>query len=207
MWVAGIDEAGRGCICGGLFIAGIIANEQVIAQFGAKDSKKMLPKQRERVYNALLDSQKRGEIGFYVAQIQAWDIDKYGLSWAMRSGIEEVLSYLGSYMLEQNILVQNQPLDIVIDGNTTFGAHIPTFLAHKDVHLKTLIKGDELMPIISCASIVAKVSKDSQMYMLDNLYPQYLLAKNKGYATLEHKKQIMRYGYCPHHRKSFKISP
>ncbi len=92
MWVAGIDEAGRGCICGGLF--------------GAKDSKKMLPKQRERVYNALLDSQKRGEIGFYVAQIQAWDIDKYGLSWAMRSGIEEVLSYLGSYMLEQNIFLR-----------------------------------------------------------------------------------------------------
>ncbi|MCX2716569.1 ribonuclease HII [Helicobacter sp. MIT 21-1697] len=206
MWIAGIDEAGRGCVCGGLFIAGIIADEQSITQFGAKDSKKMSSKQRECVYNALLDAQKRGKIGFYIAQIDAWDIDKYGLSWAMRSGIEEVLSYLGTYILEQGILMQNQPLDIVIDGNTTFGASMPTFLAYKDVRLRTLIKGDELMPIISCASILAKVSKDNQMRTLDSLYPQYFLAKNKGYATLEHKKQIMEYGYCPHHRKSFKIS-
>lgn len=210
MWVAGIDEAGRGCICGALFVAGVIGREESIAHFGAKDSKKLSPKQRERIYQALLESQHKGEIGLYVAQIEAWEIDKFGLSFAMKSGIEKILCGIAEFatlqnLLGQNLMEQKTWREITIDGNTTFQAQIPHILTQNGIRVQTLIKADELLPIVSCASIVAKVSKDRQMQELDKLYPQYFLAKNKGYGTLEHKKAIAKNGYCPHHRKSFKI--
>ena len=232
MWIAGIDEAGRGCICGALFVAGVVGREENIIQFGAKDSKKLSPKQRERIYESLLDSQNNGEIGVFVAQIEAWDIDKFGLSFAMKSGIEKILCGIAEFAISQKLIGQNvrqniagekllkqdveqNPTDstdsknalqeIIIDGNTTFHAKIPHSLVQWGVGVRTLIKADDTLPIVSCASIVAKVSKDRQMQELDRLFPQYSLAKNKGYGTLEHKKAIAQNGYCPHHRKSFKI--
>lgn len=215
MWVAGIDEAGRGCICGALFIAGVIGREENITHFGAKDSKKLSPKQREHIYQALLESQCKGEIGLYIAQIDAWEIDKFGLSIAMKNGIEQILSGIAEFAISQNIIKQHtgQKLidlehtlqEIIIDGNTTFHAKIPQILVKCGVRVQTLVKADDIVPIVSCASIVAKVSKDRQMHELDKLYPQYYLAKNKGYGTLEHKKAIAKNGYCPHHRKSFNI--
>ena len=115
MWVAGIDEAGRGCICGALFVAGVIGREENIAHFGAKDSKKLSPKQRERIYQTLLESQHKGEIGLFVAQIEAWEIDKFGLSIAMKNGIEQILCRIADFATLQNLIGQN--------------------LAHKQVHL------------------------------------------------------------------------
>ena len=211
MWIAGIDEAGRGCICGALFVAGVVGREENIIQFGAKDSKKLSPKQRERIYESLLDSQNNGEIGVFVAQIEAWDIDKFGLSFAMKSGIEKILCGIAEFATSQKLIGQNLARwekgleEIIIDGNTTFHAKIPHSLVQWGVGVRTLIKADDTLPIVSCASIVAKVSKDRQMQELDRLFPQYSLAKNKGYGTLEHKKAIAQNGYCPHHRKSFKI--
>ena len=229
MWVAGIDEAGRGCICGALFVAGVIGEEYKLACFGAKDSKKLSPKQRERIYQALLESQHKGEIGLFVAQIEAWEIDKLGLSIAMKNGIEQILCGIAEFAISQKLIGQNvrqstakhnlleqdveQNLidsknvlqEITIDGDTTFHAQIPHIFMQSGVRVQTLVKADDIMPIVSCASIVAKVSKDRQMQELDKLYPQYFLAKNKGYGTLEHKKAIAKNGYCPHHRKSFKI--
>nr|WP_236096741.1 ribonuclease HII [Helicobacter magdeburgensis] len=229
MWVAGIDEAGRGCICGALFVAGVIGREENIAHFGAKDSKKLSPKQRERIYQTLLESQHKGEIGLFVAQIEAWEIDKLGLSIAMKNGIEQILCGIAEFAISQKLIGQNvrqntakhnlleqdveQNLtdsknalqEITIDGNTIFHAKIPHILTQSGVRVQTMIKADDVLPIVSCASIVAKVSKDRQMRELDKLYPQYFLAKNKGYGTLQHKKAIAKNGYCPHHRKSFKI--
>ncbi|WP_295738118.1 ribonuclease HII [uncultured Helicobacter sp.] len=232
MWVAGIDEAGRGCICGALFVAGVIGREENIAHFGAKDSKKLSPKQRERIYQTLLESQHKGEIGLFVAQIEAWEIDKLGLSIAMKNGIEQILCGIAEFAISQKLIGQNvrqniagenllkqdveqNPTDstdsknalqeITIDGNTTFHAQIPHILTQSGVRVQTMIKADDVLPIVSCASIVAKVSKDRQMHELDKLYPQYFLAKNKGYGTLQHKKAIAKNGYCPYHRKSFKI--
>ncbi|WP_258864718.1 ribonuclease HII [Helicobacter cinaedi] len=232
MWVAGIDEAGRGCICGALFVAGVIGEEHKLACFGAKDSKKLSPKQRECIYQTLLESQHKGEIGLFVAQIEAWEIDKFGLSIAMKNGIEQILCGIAEFAISQKLIGQNvrqntakhnlleqdveqNPTnltdsknvlqEITIDGNTTFHAQIPHILTQSGVRVQTMIKADDVLPIVSCASIVAKVSKDRQMHELDKLYPQYFLAKNKGYGTLQHKKAIAKNGYCPHHRKSFKI--
>lgn len=215
MWVAGIDEAGRGCLCGSLFVAGVIGKAHIIESFGAKDSKRLSPKRREYIYESMEKAQNKGEIGIYVVEINAEEIDTNGLSFAMRKGIESLLKALGDYALQYKILQKELEINdtnngdkgerftIVIDGNTIFNAQIPQYLQELGLSVKTLVKADSLLSVVSCASIAAKVCKDRQMCALDKLYPQYKLAKNKGYGTLEHRKSIAQYGYCPHHRKSF----
>ena len=148
-------------------------------------------------------------------EINAEEIDTNGLSFAMRKGIESLLKALGDYALQYKILQKELEINdtnngdkrerftIVIDGNTIFNAQIPQYLQELGLSVKTLVKADSLLSVVSCASIAAKVCKDRQMCALDKLYPQYKLAKNKGYGTLEHRKSIAQYGYCPHHRKSF----
>ncbi len=205
MWLAGIDEAGRGCLCGSLFISGVVGRDSIISSFGAKDSKQLSPKKREEIYQRLHNASNQGEIGIFLAQIDAKEIDTNGLSWAMRYGIESLVTQMGEFAYK--VLQDKQKiLQIIIDGNSTFNAQIPQHLIKQGVSMKTLIKADSLIEVVSCASIVAKVHKDRQMRELDKLYPQYALAKNKGYGTLEHRKSILKYGYCPHHRKSFKIA-
>ncbi|TLD81955.1 ribonuclease HII [Helicobacter sp. MIT 05-5293] len=204
MIIGGIDEAGRGCICGGLFVAGVVGDEEFLRTFNPKDSKKLSEKKRESIYQLLLaqaisadDTQSTNisqQIHFHIVQKDAWEIDKYGLSWALKTAIEEILEKLGAFAKE-----------FIIDGNSTFGARIPSCL-DSEITLKTLIKGDDKNPVIACASILAKVSKDAQMSELDKLYPQYALGKHKGYATALHIQKIKENGYCPQHRKSFKIS-
>lgn len=231
MWVAGIDEAGRGCLCGSLFVAGVIGKAHIIESFGAKDSKRLSPKRREYIYESMEKAQNKGEIGIYVVEINAEEIDTNGLSFAMRKGIESLLKALGDYALQYKILQKDimikektqgfqalkkgleindtnngdkeERFTIVVDGNTIFNAQIPQYLQELGLSVKTLVKADSLLSVVSCASIAAKVCKDRQMCALDKLYPQYKLAKNKGYGTLEHRKSIAQYGYCPHHRKSF----
>lgn len=210
MIIGGIDEAGRGCICGGLFVAGVVGDEEFLKTFNPKDSKKLSAKKREIIYQSLLaqamplhqltlakniqSTNVSQRIYFHIVQKDAWEIDKYGLSWALKTAIEEILEKLGIFAKE-----------FIIDGNSTFGARIPSRFDSK-ITLKTLIKGDDKNPVIACASILAKVSKDAQMLELDKLYPQYALGKHKGYATALHIQKIKENGYCPQHRKSFKIS-
>ncbi len=213
--MAGIDEAGRGCLCGSLFVAGVIGKAHIIESFGAKDSKRLSPKRREYIYESMEKAQNKGEISIYVVEINAEEIDTNGLSFAMRKGIESLLKALGDYALQYKILQKELEINdtnngdkrerftIVIDGNTIFNAQIPQYLQELGLSVKTLVKADSLLSVVSCASIAAKVCKDRQMCALDKLYPQYKLAKNKGYGTLEHRKSIAQYGYCPHHRKSF----
>ncbi|WP_301193748.1 ribonuclease HII, partial [Helicobacter japonicus] len=197
------------------FVAGVIGKAHIIESFGAKDSKRLSPKRREYIYESMEKAQNKGEISIYVVEINAEEIDTNGLSFAMRKGIESLLKALGDYALQYKILQKELEINdtnngdkrerftIVIDGNTIFNAQIPQYLQELGLSVKTLVKADSLLSVVSCASIAAKVCKDRQMCALDKLYPQYKLAKNKGYGTLEHRKSIAQYGYCPHHRKSF----
>ena len=197
MWVAGIDEAGRGCLCGSLFVAGVIGKAHIIESFGAKDSKRLSPKRREYIYESMEKAQNKGEISIYVVEINAEEIDTNGLSFAMRKGIESLLKALGDYALQYKILQKELEINdtnngdkrerftIVIDGNTIFNAQIPQYLQELGLSVKTLVKADSLLSVVSCASIAAKVCKDRQMCALDKLYPQYKLAKNKGWGSFE----------------------
>lgn len=284
MWIAGIDEAGRGCICGGLFVAGVVGLESSIKTIGAKDSKALSPKRREQIYDKILECAKNGDLAYHIACIEAHEIDKLGLSLAMKSGIEAVLEGLSAFIIARNIAessvdsalhtahnelfsqhtahlsqstqshaplsqsvahnaknlahkashnvslamqntqhlsqstsqtkrishnatkLESSAFSIIMDGNATFNATMPEALSARGVVLQTQVKGDSLLPAVSCASILAKVSKDRQMLALDKLYPHYNLAKNKGYGTLEHRQSIAKYGLSAAHRKSFQVS-
>lgn len=206
MIIAGIDEAGRGCLCGALFIAGVIGEESLLLSFGAKDSKKMSEKARKQVYSRLIEAQRNKKIGISLIKKEAWEIDSLGLSAAMKEGLESVLLelYEIAHTLIPTLPYTQNKIPCIFDGNTSFGAQFPKDFESK-MYFDTLIQADSKLPSVACASIIAKVSKDSQMYEIDKLYPHYHLAKNKGYGTAEHKEAIAHYGYCPHHRKSFKL--
>lgn len=192
--LGGIDEAGRGSICGSLFMVGVVADNAILEIIKPKDSKLLSQKQRESIYLNILQANKQGLLHFHIEKISASSIDEIGLSKALRYGLESILNTLGNHCSH-----------FIFDGNTTFNATMPTGFSHT-ITLDSMIKGDRLLPVISCASILAKVSKDRESLELSKQYPQYHLAKNKGYGTKAHIEAIKKYGYCPHHRKSYHIS-
>ncbi|WP_104721259.1 ribonuclease HII [Helicobacter mesocricetorum] len=177
--VCGIDEAGRGCIAGSLFVCGVILSPNIPLALKAqlKDSKSLSETKR----NMLAPLIQRFS-DFYLVKKTHQEIDDKGLSLCLQEALKEIL---------QNLKAPKY----IFDGNCKFGVDL----------LQTLIKGDSKLPCISAASILAKNAKDKEMIDLDTLYPQYGFKKNKGYGSKEHLKAIKDYGYCPIHRISFKL--
>ncbi len=179
MEICGIDEAGRGCIAGSLFMCGVVCEESALKNISnLTDSKKLTRKQREMIYANALER----KIRHFIVSFSANEIDSLGLSKCLQNGLESIKNSLDSP-------------HYIFDGNTNYGI--------KDI--KTLIKGDSLVPQISLASIIAKVHKDRESDVLHAQYPQYNFYKHKGYCTKTHIKLIARYGYSPVHRKTFRI--
>lgn len=176
--ICGIDEAGRGCIAGSLFVCGVLLNNPPNSLLNQlKDSKVLSQNTRDS-----LAEQIKQHANFHLVQSSANKIDKKGLSACIKESLQEILETL------------NAPF-FVFDGNCNF----------KIPHLKTLIKGDSKLHTISAASILAKSAKDAEMLTLDKEYPQYGFAHNKGYGTKAHLSAIKQYGFCKIHRKSYHI--
>lgn len=174
----GIDEAGRGCIAGSLFVCGVVLDRfPKSLQNDLKDSKTLSPKKRETLASAL-----RNSTTFALIKKDAHSIDKQGLSQCIQEALEEILRTIDAPFY-------------LFDGNCNF--NIP--------HLRTLIKGDSKLQAISAASILAKSAKDAEMLELDALFPQYGFAKHKGYGTQAHITAIKEHGLSPVHRKSYRI--
>jgi len=173
--LCGIDEAGRGPLAGDLVIAGCILSKNIE---GLNDSKKLTEKKRELLYKKIIESQA----SFHIVKFSAAMIDKQGISSCLRQGLEEILETLNadSYLF---------------DGNTTFGVK----------NLQTMIKADGKIPEVSAASILAKVTHDRDILEMAKEYPEYQFEKHKGYGTKLHVEMIQKYGYCPIHRRSYKI--
>lgn len=187
--ICGIDEAGRGSLCGSLFVAGVVGEEQMMSELkdlGVKDSKK-LSKQKRFAIESLLKS--RDDMWYFVVRQEAKDIDSKGLSRCLKESIEKIIGYF-----EARCGV------FYIDGNTCFHLH-----SNHQRTIQSIIKGDDKVAHISCASIFAKCAKDREMQELDKLYPQYNLNNNAGYGTKSHIDAISKYGLSPLHRKSFVI--
>ncbi len=176
--VAGIDEAGRGPLCGPVCAAACILPTGLVIE-GLNDSKKLSEKKRELLFDKICEE----AVAYSVAFASVEEIDEINILeatlLAMRRAVEG-LSVKPDYLL--------------IDGNCSRGFEIPA---------KSVIKGDALVPSIAAASILAKVSRDRLCYELDKEYPEYLIAKHKGYGTKEHMARIREYGISPIHRKSF----
>jgi len=174
--LCGIDEAGRGCIAGDLVVAGCIFLQDAHIE-GLNDSKKLTEKKRSDLYTQIIDNTK-----YHIVTTSSKEIDEKGISLCMKTSIEEILSNL-------------EAKNYIFDGNTNFGV--------KDI--KTMIKADAKILEVSAASILAKVTHDTNIIKSAKIYPEYQFQKHKGYGTKLHIEMIQKYGYCDIHRKSYKI--
>ncbi len=186
--VVGIDEAGRGPLAGPVSVGTVKIGRNFNKNFfkGIKDSKKLTEAERETWFELAKIAHKNGELDFAVSLISHTVIDKHGMTKAVRIGIAKNLTKL-------NVL--HKTSHIFLDGLLK--------APEEYMHQLTVIKGDEKIPVISLASIVAKVTRDRYMKNLAKKYPEYGFERHKGYGTLEHRKAILKHGMAPVHRISF----
>lgn len=177
-FVCGCDEAGRGPLCGPVVAAAVILPCDVEIE-GLNDSKKISEKKREALFDVICQK----AIAYCIAEASPEEIDDINIlnasMLAMRRAVDG-LSVKADFAL--------------IDGNCSRGFAIPT---------ETIVKGDAKSYSIAAASILAKVTRDRQCLELDRLYPQYNIAKHKGYPTKEHMDAVRKYGVAPIYRRSF----
>jgi ribonuclease HII len=176
--LAGVDEAGRGPLAGPVFAAAVILDELLPIK-GLADSKKLSPKQREKLYITIKANALCSSVAFATVE----EIDR--------------LNVLNATMLAMQRAVQGlrlKPGKVLIDGNR---------LPHLDVLAEAIVKGDAKVPCISAASILAKVERDQWCVEMDKIYPSYGFAQHKGYGTAAHLAALHKHGPTPVHRQSF----
>jgi ribonuclease HII len=197
-YIVGTDEVGRGPIAGPVAVSAFLLlakeSENLIARFKEetelpiRDSKKLTKKQRQKWFDYLKKAKVDGVCDFVVSLVSSEMIDKFGIVPSIRKALDNSLEKITK---DKNI---NQFL-IYLDGGL--------IAEEKYLHQETLIKGDELIPVISLASIVAKVSRDKVMGEYAKNYKEYNFENNVGYGTRAHYEAIKKYGLCPIHRKTF----
>ena len=178
-YVCGIDEAGRGPLCGEVVAAAVILNDGVIIE-GVNDSKKLSEKKREILYDEIIKNVKAYGIG----SASIYEIEKYNI--------------LGATKLAMTRAVENlsvKPDYVLIDGNQK--------VSSIKISQETIVSGDSKSLSIACASILAKVTRDRILREYDKKYPMYGFSKHKGYGTKAHIEAIKEYGMCEIHRPSF----
>ena len=176
--VCGIDEAGRGPLCGPVVAAAVILPLGFEIP-GLNDSKKLTEKKREALYDVICEN---------------------AIAYSIAFGSVEEINELN--ILEANLLAMRRAIDglsvpadyALIDGNIARDFQIPA---------RAVIHGDAISPSIAAASILAKVTRDRLCIELDAAYPQYGIAKHKGYGTKAHCEALRQYGPSPIHRKLF----
>ncbi len=183
MIICGIDEAGRGPLAGPVVIAAAVMRQGARID-GVRDSKKLSQKKREVLYEII----SREVIKCHTAVLSNDYIDEHNILKSVMKGMEECIE-----------AVKADGMKFLIDGNYF---RLENGKENKFSY-ETIVKGDDKVYEISCASIIAKVTRDRIMEEYDRIYPVYGFRTNKGYGTAEHIKAIIRYGPCEIHRKSF----
>lgn len=188
--IAGVDEVGRGALCGVVVAAAVILPKSSIIEcqnWGVKDSKKLSAQRRE----LLVPKIKQVAVAYKIGIATVAEIDDLNILQATLVAMYRAITGLAV-----------TPELCLIDGNQA----VPKL----DIPQRTLVKGDDRSTTIAAASILAKVWRDRLMIELDTTYPAYHFANNKGYGTAQHQLAIEQYGITPEHRQSFapcKISP
>jgi len=185
-YIAGLDEAGRGALAGPVSVGAVILpNDKTLLSAtlsGARDSKQMTPRQRERLAIQIKDVALNWSVGF----ADAHEIDAQGIVRATRLA---AIRALHQFSLSPQYLL------------TDFRLELPQL----EISQTSLVKGDACCLSIACASILAKTERDALMQELDIRHPGYGLGKRKGYGTLAHRLAMKRLGLSEIHRRSFHI--
>ena len=185
--IAGIDEAGRGPLAGPVVVACCIMPKDSMIE-GVNDSKKISEKKREKIYEQIVQE----AISFGVGIIGQTEIDEINILQATKKGLTIAIKEAEEKLKQKGL---EKPDVILVDALTKIDTD--------GIAYKSIIHGDAISYSISCASIIAKVTRDRMMREWDKVYPQYGFEKHKGYGTSQHIAAIKDYGLCPLHRKSF----
>jgi len=223
----GIDEVGRGPLAGPVAVCAFLSKDEEFLLSCSnvdflkenklpklKDSKKLSKKQREEWFEYLRVAKTEGFCDYSVSFVSPENIDKFGIAKCIQKALDESLYKISSQTIFQKnsfsrVLGRGElepvpdhskkiffeKLFLFLDG----GLHAP----EEYVNQETIIKGDELHPVISMASIMAKVSRDRIMEKYGKEYPEYGFEKHSGYGTKAHYEAIKKHGQTPIHRKSF----
>ena len=187
-YLIGIDEAGRGPLAGPVSVGAVMipTNFDWNLIEGVRDSKKLSERAREKIFERTVELKKASQLHFAVATSSAVYIDTYGIVPAIKRALAEVL-----------LRLESEPgrCRVVLDGSLS--------APQEYVHQETIIRGDDTEPVISLASIMAKVTRDRLMKRLSSKYPVYGFDVHKGYGTPAHIRSINESGLCELHRKTF----
>lgn len=176
--VCGVDEAGRGPLCGPVVAAAVILNKDDMIE-GVNDSKKLSEKKRECLYDVIM--QKAIAVGVGMSDVDI--IEKVNILNATKLAMKQAI---------KNLKIKSDY--VLIDGNQMIDI---------DIDAQTVVSGDAKSESIAAASIIAKVTRDRLLIEYDKKYPEYGFAKHKGYGTKAHIEAIKKYGLTPIHRASF----
>ena len=176
--IAGVDEVGRGSLIGPVYAAVVVLNKSINKKL-LKDSKK-------------LSRTKRENLSKYIKQNSKWAIGK-----ASVKEIEKINILQASLLAMKRAIIKlkKKPALVLIDGNK-----LPKM---KNYNLKSVVKGDQKIPSISAASIIAKVTRDKMITNLGKKFKGYYWDQNYGYGTKQHIKAIKNLGITVQHRKNF----
>jgi len=177
-YIAGVDEAGRGPLAGPVVAAAVVLNPSKPIE-GLADSKILTEAQREALFILITEN----AFAYGIGRAEVEEIDRVNILQATFLAMQRAVAALGII-----------PHLALIDGNRS-----PKLLCET----KAIIAGDQTEPAISAASILAKVTRDREMRLLDQQFPLYGFAKHKGYPTKEHIMLLEQYGPCSIHRRSY----
>jgi len=193
--VVGIDESGRGplagpvitcAFCFGKHDRSLTSVEDKLRRIAIKDSKKLTPKKRQEIYEAL---KKNPNIEWGIGRVSEKVIDRVNILEATKLAMKRAVKNLEKKCSNADFLL--------IDGN--FGINM-------DIAQKSIVKADEKVFSCVAAGIIVKVTRDRMMLRYHKKYPEYGFDRHKGYPTKLHREIIKQCGFCKIHRKSFKVS-
>ena len=177
--IAGVDEAGRGPLAGPVVAAAVILDDRHAIN-GLADSKKLSARRRE----ALFDEIRAKALCCSIAQASVEEIDEINILQATLLAMRRAVMGL-----------RLPPKLVLVDGN-----RLPVL----DIRAEAIVKGDDKVPAISAASILAKVTRDRWCLEYHQQFPQYGFDQHKGYGTADHLAALRLHGPCPQHRRTFR---
>ena len=217
-YIVGIDEVGRGPIAGPVCVAAFMMprnyelpiNNYEFKLPKLRDSKKLSKKQREIWFHFLKKQKEIGNCDYAVSFVSSENIDKFGIVKCIKKALNKSLAEVASRVFPN--FPRFTPEGPYTDENFERPASLDLLHVYLDgglyapaeyINQETIIRGDELHPVISMASIIAKVSRDKIMTNYAKIYPEYGFDKHSGYGTKAHYKAIKIHGQIPIHRKTF----